>query len=194
MLSTKPKSVFISGSAYEYGRFGDSGKHFIRDLSKALLKNGFRIISGFGLGVGNHVVDAAVEEVYLEKGENITEHLQVFPFPTSAPNPEIRNHYRSDLITRAEIAIFIFGNKLEDIAVREADGMLEEFEIARNHGALLIPVGTSGYTAEKLWRQVMDQFDDYFPDREKYELYSRLGPASSIRTAHLITTILQIAG
>ena len=32
MLCDKKKTVFISGSAYEYGRFGDAGKFFIRDL------------------------------------------------------------------------------------------------------------------------------------------------------------------
>jgi hypothetical protein len=42
----KRKNVFISGSAYEYGRFGEeNGRDFIRDLSKTLLKNGFKIIA-----------------------------------------------------------------------------------------------------------------------------------------------------
>jgi len=34
------------------------------------------------------------------------------------------------MISRAGVVIFVFGNKLEDIEVKEADGMWKEFEIA----------------------------------------------------------------
>ena len=192
MLSTRRRTVFISGSAYEYGRFGDTGKGFIQDLSKALLKNEFKLISGFGSGVGNYVVDAALEEVYQEKKENITNHLQVFPFPSAGRPETIKTNYRVDLISQAGVAIFVFGNKLEEIAVREADGMLEEFEIAKAYNALLIPVGASGYASEKLWRSLIDNFDSYFETREKFQLYLRLGDPY-LDTAALIATIIEIA-
>src|SRR4051812_32109763 len=107
MLSTKRRTAFISGSAYEYGRFGDSGKYFIRDLSKALLQNDFKIISGFGSGVGSYVVDATLEEVYLEKKQHLNDYLQVFPFPSNGQAEAIKNSYRTDLISRAGVAIFL---------------------------------------------------------------------------------------
>ena len=168
------------------------GKGFIRDLSKALLKNEFKLISGFGSGVGTHVVDAALEEVYLEKKENITDYLQVFPFPSNGRPETIKSNYRADLISQAGVAIFVFGNKLEEIAVKEADGMMEEFEIARMHNALLIPVGASGYTSEKLWRNLIENYDTYFETRDKYQLYQLLGDAA-LDSQALIATILEIA-
>ncbi len=84
MHVNKRKSVFISGSAYEYGSFGDDGKLFIRDLSKTLLKNGFTIVSGFGYGVGNYVLEGALEELYVEQQERMTDRLKVIPLPHQA--------------------------------------------------------------------------------------------------------------
>lgn len=192
MLSDKRKTAFISGSAYEYGIFGETGKTFIRDLSRALVKNGFRIISGFGLGVGNHILDGALEEVYLGKKERITDHLQVLPFP-SAGHPEmITTSYRNDMISRAGVVIFVFGNKLEDIEVKEADGMWKEFEIARSNKAVLIPVGASGYASEKLWKKIIERFDDYFETREKFERYLQLGNPF-LQPEQLINLIIEIA-
>ena len=193
MSFNKRKTVFISGSAYEYGRFGDDGRDFIRDLTKTLLQNGFKIISGFGYGVGNHVLEGALDEIYLGQKERLTDQLRVFPFPLMNGFTEsIHSSYRNDMISQAGTAVFLFGNKLEDIAVRHADGMKAEFEIARSHQALLIPVGASGYISEQLWKNLLDQYDDYFDSREKFSWYERLGdPAAS--PDQLIDAILQIA-
>src|ERR1700748_2524960 len=115
MQANKQKTVFISGSAYEYGRFGDDGKNFIRELSKTLLKNDFKIISGFGSGVGNYVIEGALHEIYLSRREKMTDQLRVFPFPVFTDFMEsMQADYRNDMISQAGTAIFLFGNKLED--------------------------------------------------------------------------------
>ncbi|HVU56846.1 MAG TPA: hypothetical protein VHD83_17410 [Puia sp.] len=192
MLFNKGRTVFISGSAYEYGSFGDLGKPFVKDLTKTLLKNNFRIISGYGLGVGSSVVESALDEVYLRKKESISDHLHVYPFPSSPRPGDIKDCYREDMISQAGVVIFIFGNKLEDISIREADGMMKEFEIARSHKAKLIPVGASGYIAERLWLEVLLHYDEYFDTREKFELYEQLGTPYT-RPERLIDLIIQIA-
>jgi hypothetical protein len=189
----KRKTVFISGSAYEYGSFGDDGKLFIRDLSRTLLKNGFTIVSGFGYGVGNYVLEGALEELYVEQQERMTDRLKVYPFPTRLQLMEnIQKNYRDDMISQAGTAIFLFGNKLEDITVRAADGMLKEFEIARSYRVRLIPVGASGYISARLWRELLGSYDEYFDSRELFGLYERIGDPS-IGSEELIDTILQIA-
>ena len=192
MFSNKKRTVFISGSAYEYGRFGASGKFFIRDLSKALLQNGFKIVSGYGLGVGVHVVDGALEEIHGRK-ERMRDQLQLFPFPPTNHPEKNKHSYRNDMIDRAGIALFIFGNKLEDIAVKEAHGLLKEFEIARSQKAVLIPVGASGYASEKLWNRVVKNYDDYFETREKFGLYEQLGDPSADPES-LIDLVIRAAG
>src|ERR1700749_319447 len=127
MQATRRKTVFISGSAYEYGRFGDDGRTFIRELSKTLLKNGFSIISGFGSGVGNYVLEGALHEIYLSGKQKMTDLLRIFPFPThTALLEDVQRCSRQDMLSQAGTSIFLFGNKLEDISVCEADGMEKE--------------------------------------------------------------------
>jgi hypothetical protein len=193
MQSNRRKNVFISGSAYEYGKFGDKGRDFIRELTRTLLRNDFRIISGFGTGVGNYVVEGALHEIYVNNGQKMTDQLRVFPFPAStALLGDAHTNYRDDIISQAGTAIFLFGNKLEDISVREADGMEKEFEIARSHNALLIPVGASGYMSQRLWKHLLGQYDDYFDNREKFHWYQKLGSPDT-QPDELIETILRIA-
>ncbi|MDP4148551.1 MAG: hypothetical protein Q8932_12795 [Bacteroidota bacterium] len=186
------KTVFISGSAYEYGRFGEIGKPFIKHLSRALLKNGFRIVSGFGLGVGAHVVEGAIDEIHLERKEPIRDQLQCFPFPHQTRSPAVWSAYRNDMIARADTAVFLFGNKLQDIFIRDADGVLEEFEIARSNQAAVIPVGVSGYAAEKLWKRVVNEFDDFYPCKDKRGMVEQLGDPS-VAPEDLIDLIIRIA-
>jgi len=190
----KRKNVFISGSAYEYGRFGeDNGRVFIRDLTKTLLKNGFKIISGFGSGVGNYVIEGALHGIYLDQREKVTDQLKVYPFPSlNGQTENIHTSYRDDIISQAGIAIFLFGNKLMDISVREADGMREEFEIAKSHKALLIPVGASGYISEKLWKDIVAHYDEYFDSRKEFEWFECLGNPAA-RPDELIDAIVKIA-
>ena len=190
----KRKNVFISGSAYEYGRFGeDNGRVFIRDLTKTLLKNGFKIISGFGSGVGNYVIEGALHGIYLDQREKVTDQLKVYPFPSlNGQTENIHTSYRDDIISQAGIAIFLFGNKLMDISVREADGMREEFEIAKSHKALLIPVGASGYISEKLWKDIVARYDEYFDSRKEFEWFECLGNPAA-RPDELIDAIVKIA-
>jgi hypothetical protein len=123
----------------------------------------------------------------------MTDQLRIFPFPARTDLLEnVHMNYRDDIISQAGTAIFLFGNKLEDISIREADGMEKEFEIARSHKALLIPVGASGYMSERLWRHLLGQYDDYFDNREKYHWYQKLGSPEA-RPGELIETILHIA-
>jgi hypothetical protein len=192
MPCNKKKIVFISGSAYEYGRFGSAGKFLVRDLSRALIKNDFKIVTGYGLGIGPHVVAGALEEIYSKKDEQVSDHLQIFPFPSAPYSENISASYRCDMIAHADIVLFIFGNKLHDISIREADGLLKEFEIARSYKKILIPIGASGYASEKLWKRVVRDYDDYFETRGKYDLYEQLGD-SSIDPVTLIDLVIQAA-
>lgn len=70
--------------------------------------------------------------------------------------------------------------------------MWKEFEIARANKAVLIPVGASGYISEKLWKMIVERFDDHFETREKFELYLPLGNPF-LQPEELINLILAIA-
>ena len=51
------------------------------------------------------------------------------------------------MIAQAGVAIFIFGNKRVDDKIVIADGMINEFEIAKQKGKRIIPIGSTGGTA-----------------------------------------------
>ena len=51
-----------------------------------------------------------------------------------------------NMISRAGVSIFLFGNKLNDTEIVFANGMKQEFEIAVERHNLIVPVGSSFYT------------------------------------------------
>lgn len=168
----KLKTVFISGSAHEYGHIGkDKADAFIHELSKTLVCRDYKIVSGFGLGVGSAVINGALEEIYCHGKKTIDEQLILRPFPQSQtgarPRNELWDEYRNDMIPLAGIAIFIFGNKLDSGNVVLANGVRREFEIAVANGLRVVPVGATGSMAEELWREVSANLDKYYPGHSK---------------------------
>jgi len=153
----KKKSIFISGAAHEYGLWtNEDSLKFIHSLSSQLTALGCKIISGFGLGVGGAVITGALEQIYMISRSNINDKLILRPFPQEQtgkmPQAELWKTYREDMISHAGIAIFLFGNKINDAgSVVKSNGMMQEYQIAKDTGTLIIPVGTTGYAAKDIW-------------------------------------------
>lgn len=73
----------------------------------------------------------------------------------------IKTEYRQGIFEYAGIAIFMFGNKLIDGEITLADGVYEEYKIAKQANAFIIPIGSTGYTAKKIWDDVYENIDSY---------------------------------
>lgn len=160
----KSKTLFISGSAHEFNSWGEKiCQKFIHDLSYELVSNKFKIISGFGLGVGSSVISGALEFIYMKPNDSSQEQLILRPFPQSSngsiPIPHLWHKYRTDMLSHAGVAIFIFGNKYEGGCVVDADGVRKEYDIARENGLLTIPVGATGSMARVLWQEEVDNIN-----------------------------------
>lgn len=156
------RSVFISGAAHEYGNWSkDEAESFIFKLSKDLSASKLRIVSGFGLGVGSSVITGVLENVYMNGGRLDAEQLILRPFPQSEVGQralaDVWNDYRNDMISYAGIAIFVFGNKLKDGAVVISDGLIKEFEIAKENGLIVLPVGATGYASRFLYKRLEEE-------------------------------------
>lgn len=166
------KTIFISGSAHEYGKWEPSAaENFIYSLAKEIANLGFRIVSGFGLGVGSSVITGVLEHVYMNGRRLDSEQLILRPFPQSEvgsrPIAQVWHDYRADMISYSGIAIFLFGNKFKNGEVIVADGLIKEFEIAKSNGLLLIPVGATEYASRQIYSQLLKEgyFDsDAFPE------------------------------
>lgn len=161
------RSVFISGAAHDYSLLSfpkDESERFVFELAKDLSKKGKRILSGFGLGIGGAVI-AGVVEATATGGDALDEdRLLVRPFPQdrvgNMSRDDLWHAYRDDILKRAGIAIFVFGNKLEDGQVVLSGGMRREFELALENNVFPIPVGCTGGMAEELWEELTQKIAD----------------------------------
>jgi len=168
--SYRARQVFVSGSAATYAPLTDAaGERFLNLLGKRLAETGRGVITGFGIGVGPHVINGVLDHLEKEGTRNLTERLTLRPFPFSISDPVKRKRrwtaYRNEMISHAGVAIFVFGNKTGAAGdVLLADGMLEEFEIAHSAGLLVIPVGATGYVAETLYDRVWNDFAGHLPN------------------------------
>ena len=158
----KRKNIFISGAAHEYGEWGrDKSEKFVHDLTKKLIENDFKIVSGYGLGIGSSVISGSLNAIYNNPKKYSKDELILRPFPQSVQvDQDIKKlwtQYRKDMIDYAGIAIFIFGNKLEDGEIVLSNGMREELEIAKEKNLLLIPIGSTGYISELFWNELKEE-------------------------------------
>lgn len=194
----RQRTIFISGSADEYGKWTSHGtEEFLRDLSRALVDQGYRLATGVGLGVGDAVISGAIEQVFRVRTGHIEDSLVMHPFPRNHPDETMRKRlwekYRQDLISTAGICLFVLGNKRVEGKIVLADGVRREFEIACEHGLSVIPVGASGYMAQELWSQVAGSFDEFYPNAsaELSERFMRLGDTVD-DPANLISIVLEV--
>lgn len=164
----KQHNVFISGSAYDYAPWNkQDAESFATNLASALVRNDNRITSGFGDGIGSAIVNGALDEIYKNKYGHIDEYLCLHPFPQNISNPEEKaqlwTQYRESMISKTGIAIFMFGNKQNTDTNKTVDsqGCLEEFQIAKRNKNIIIPIGSTGYVAKKIWDEVNRNLKDY---------------------------------
>ncbi|MGJ0491873.1 SIR2 family protein [Methylobacter sp.] len=180
----KRNTIFISGAAHEYGNWNEKESlKFIHGFSSELIAKGYRVVSGFGLGVGGSVITGALEQIYMSSRKNISDQLILRPFPQTTignvERAELWRRYREDMISHAGIAIFVFGNKQVDGNIVNSDGMRQEFEIAKQLDVTVIPIGATGFMAKELWVEEMEAIktNNKFTDEFK-KLFSELGDES----------------
>jgi hypothetical protein len=167
----KKKTIFISGS-FEKVKFEYSGlqneeaaRQFVIDLSYTLIEKGFKIINGFGVGVGSAVLEGAMTRIYEDRLVP-SEYLEVMPFPIGVKDEYKRTllfeKNRKNMIEKAGQVIFLFGNKYdENENIVEADGMVEEYKIAKELKKTLHPIWETGYCGQKIFNLENKNFSEY---------------------------------
>ena len=192
------RTVFISGSAVDYGPWGRAAtEEFVSKAASALIEKNLRITSGFGLGIGSAVVTGAVQQIYSTRQRSVDEQLMLRPFPIGIKNATDRQktyaRYRQELIAQAGTAIFVMGNKAVAGKTTGAGGVRAEYELAKAHGLYLLPIGASGWMASELWTEVMADIATLFPKNTKAvrPLLESLGKATPDPQS-LLTPLLKL--
>jgi hypothetical protein len=170
-VKLRRQNIFISGAAHDYGIFGKiRAEQLIYNLSRKLAGKNFKIISGFGLGIGSSVINGVLSHVYSSTKSHLDDYLIIRPFPQNIIDENERKvlwkQYREDMLSDSGIALFFFGNKLVNEKVEPSDGLLQEFEIAVNQGIKVIPVGLTGFVSEDLWNKVMKNIQNFYPNNK----------------------------
>lgn len=176
----KLNSVFISGALNskkpnDYGSFKykeknghfEKGEDFIMKLSNALITNGYKIVTGFGVGVGNYIVAGAYSLKKGKKNHSIEDSIQIQPMIcVDAESEEIVEGVRKELIEKCGTIITIFGkNRIKDIkddlSVLDKDGTYVEYRIAKDKKKIIIiPIGATGFTSEHIYNEEKENWID----------------------------------
>jgi len=190
-------SIFISGSAFEYGDFSKAKAiSFINNLALELAINNFKIVTGFGMGVGTFVINGVLQAMENQKNKRLDTYVSLRPFPLVSENnknaKDIKDGYRRSIVREAGIMIILFGNKEEDGVIKDAEGVSAEIQIANELGLKIIPIPITGYVARKTYQEVIDNYKSYYLEYPGLKpIFKKLGN-KDISEREIITAIIEI--
>lgn len=175
------RQVFVSGAADDFEPMGREWlEGFAFELGRRLIAEDFNLVSGFGKGIGPHVLSGALQQLYRENVTNIDRRLLLRPFPYAQPNPERYTRYRESMLATVGFAVFVSGNKVDSVSgeIVNSPGVGEEFRIAVANGAIPVPVGSTGHLAAELWTRTNAEPETYGLDRAPKRSLKRLNSGS----------------
>ncbi len=164
----KKKTIFISGSAESYEPLKkNEAIGFVHNLAKLIIQNDYRIVNGFGWGIGSSVINGALESIYSNPSKFSESQLILKPFPQFETGDKPLNilweEYRQKMISQCGISIFVFGNKKnENGEVIEANGVIREFEIAKENGNICIPIALTGYATSSIYKLIASEPEKFY--------------------------------
>ena len=178
-------TIFVSGSISDFNEYWSEEKvnQYCYELSSFLVSKDYKIISGFGLGIGSSIINGALDQIYKTKYRHVAEHLGLFPFPQNANGEkslkERWTENREQMISESGVCIFLFGNKLVDGKVELASGMMEEFQIAKEKGKIIIPIASTGFAAKEIFDEMKQSgeysyLDNYWETLETEEDFAKV--------------------
>ena len=174
------RSVLISGAAHDFTPWGrEKVERFCRELGKRLIREGYNIASGFGLGISGAVILGAHEAVMRKDRGRLPKRLRLFPFPFDQPPGKEREEFyqanRRSMIQESGAAVFLCGNKLKGKKTVPSDGMREEYNMARAAGHTCLPIARSGHVADEIWQELKKEGASVYPGVDVEKEFEVLG-------------------
>lgn len=192
------KKVFISGA---FDTVPEKDNHFADKLSFELVHrlydNKFRISTGVGKRLGTYITGYAHQYLAEQNITNASKYLSMRPFPFHLNLDESSKiRYRKIMISDCSAAIFLFGQShstaLEGgfaATGHYSRGVYMEYELAKESGLTIIPVGATGYEANVIWNEVKANINQFYYLSKKIDmLCNECDPA---KLSELIISILR---
>lgn len=161
-------TIFISG-AYRFERGSDTeeaAKLFCIKLTDCFQSNNYRpykIITGLGNSIGHFISGSIKERCRYSHSKNVDRYLQMEPFPFTGP--EESDRHRHNMIEKAGIVIFIYGNVSGDSDIKQT-GMFKEYLIAKeNKDTIIIPIPCGLNTVSNYIFDIEKDCEDSFASR-----------------------------
>lgn len=162
------RGVFVSGAASDPAPLGQDR---LDDLSQRLgceiIRRGFNLVSGFGVGIAEQTILGAFRAVYESQEVQPAERVLIRPFPgntTEARRQAVFKRHREDMIARVGAVVVIAGNKADGSGAPVlSTGVEEEVQIAMGLGKPVIPIGVSGHVAQVLWERAVTTPELFLP-------------------------------
>lgn len=159
------KNIFICGALEDE----TANKKIITQLGTTLatwlIERGFKIFSGFGKNFGGHIVKGAFDGCTLGEGKDFNKNVSLFPFPynvemSSEDRKKLFTRLRENMLANTHVTIVICGEKKDAAGnLVPSPGVIEEVNISRKQGNLIIPVGVSGGAANVIWEEMKNYSD-----------------------------------
>lgn len=178
------RGVFISGAAHDPAPLGQERLNELsQQLGAEIIRKGFNLVSGFGVGIAEQSILGAFRAVYECEQVQPAERVLIRPFPGSTPaalRSTVFKRHREDMINRVGAVVVVAGNKLDGTggSVPSA-GVEEEVQIAQRLRKPVIPIGVSGHVAHALWQRAMTMPEHFLPGLEGTDALAVLGDSSA---------------
>ncbi|WP_066548634.1 MULTISPECIES: SIR2 family protein [unclassified Sphingomonas] len=149
------RRVWVSGSwPLEDGDGAAARYSLAEDIGRWIGHTARDLVSGAGLLVGSGTIAGFLEALRDRGGWDLSRRLIARPFPQPlagrAADQAKWTMLRHELARQAGAVIFIGGAKIDGGDLVVARGVMEEFEIAREAGVFLLPIGASGGAAAEI--------------------------------------------
>lgn len=187
------RNVFVSGSAHEFGDFGETRmRDLCKQLGEMLIKNRYKLVSGFGLNIGSSVVEGALLKIYENPQSRIEKHLILRPFPRTFPTKSkeeaFYREYREDMITKCGFAVYIAGTSRTNPV---SEGVIREYEIAKEFNKVVIPIGATGFAARRIWEMIEPNLKTNYLGAVSPRMFKQLNDAS-LSNEQILNTVFEI--
>jgi len=183
------KNIFFSG-VFERLPAGQDlcAEGLCKEMTAKLLLHRYHLYTGYGRNFGNYLAGSAIQYM-LANNMEIDRYLIMRPF-LKTMTPTDKEVHRKMLISECKFVVFMFGQSPENGQYVNSSGMRKEYELAKQGGKIIIPVGCTGYTAREIWQEMRNSIILY-PYLERYiEELNR--PLQQENIPRLVDIILQI--